>query len=110
LAKILKVLFSSNIIISVEQAKVEVLRFVGQLEESLSIQMSSTKIMSFGVNDMLSLAQLNTKKFRKEISSFDVEVAIQEIMMIQRDSAAYRGIEITLVLSGFGQNKKIWTD
>jgi signal transduction histidine kinase len=103
-------LFSSNSIISVEQAKVEVLIFVEELEECLLIQLCSTKIMSFSVNDMLSLAQLNTKKFRKEISSFDVKSTIHEIMMIQRDSAAYRGVKITLGLAGFGENKKIWTD
>jgi signal transduction histidine kinase len=94
----------------VYQARVEVLCFIEEFEECISIQICSTKIMSFGVNDMLCLAQLNTSKFRKEISLFDVKSAIQEIMSIQRDSAAYRGIDINLVISGFGENKKIWTD
>jgi signal transduction histidine kinase len=56
LVSILKGLFSSDAVSSVEEAKAEVLSFVKEIEESLSIQRSSTKIMSFGVNNMLSLA------------------------------------------------------
>ena len=63
--------------------KKEAMRFVSEIEESLEIQMSSTKLLDYTVNDMLSLGQLNTPgKFRKNCSNFNVQEAIKEIMEI----------------------------
>ena len=54
--------------------------------------MSSTKLLNFCVNDMLSLAQLNSDKFRKELCNFDIRDAVNEIMTIQKEKVNYQGI------------------
>ena len=46
---------------------------------------SSSKLLDFCVNDMLSLAQINSNKFRKNCSKFDVRETIREIMQIQME-------------------------
>jgi len=43
------------------------------------IQGTSTKFLNFHVNDMLSLAQIDSHKFRKIISTFDINECITEI-------------------------------
>jgi signal transduction histidine kinase len=53
---ILKALFESGNLKTFKDAKYEVLIFVAEIEESLEVQLSSTKMLTFGVNDMLSLA------------------------------------------------------
>ena len=63
--------------------KKEAMRFVTEMEDSLKITLSSTKLLDFCVNDMLSLGQLKTPgKFRKNYSTFNVKETIKEIMDI----------------------------
>ena len=50
-----------------------------------SIQESSTKLLNFYVADLLCLSQIKNKKFRKQVTSFDVRSAIDEIVEVQRD-------------------------
>jgi hypothetical protein len=42
------------------------------MEQSNKIQDSSSNIMSFLVDDLLDFAQLNSGKFRRDISNFDL--------------------------------------
>ena len=42
----------------------------------------SSKIMAFVVDDLLDFAQINNKKFRKEIREFDMKKAINEVISI----------------------------
>ena len=56
--------------------KNNVLEIVMEMKESIDIQYSSTKLLNFSVNDMLSLAQLNSSKFRKEYCMFDIRDSI----------------------------------
>jgi signal transduction histidine kinase len=56
LIKTLKHLFESGNLKTFKDAKYKVLIFVAEIEESLEVQLSSTKMLTFGVNDMLSLA------------------------------------------------------
>jgi signal transduction histidine kinase len=56
LVKTLLRLFESGCLKTFNDAKYEVLIFVNEIEESLEVQLSSTKMLTFGVNDMLSLA------------------------------------------------------
>ena len=78
--------------------------------DSLKIQMSSTKLLEFCVNDMLSLAQLDTNTFRKELSNFSIEEAIDEIMKLQQDTASYKGIDLRSSFIGFEESSIICTD
>jgi hypothetical protein len=58
---------------TIEQAKRKVLSFIVEIGDCIEVQLSSTKMLTFSVNDTLSLAQLNSSKFRKEITCFDIE-------------------------------------
>ena len=52
------------------------------LNESSQVIHCSTKQLSLTVNDMLSLAQLDSDKFRIKLESFDIRASIQEVMNI----------------------------
>ena len=81
--KSIKNFISHNSITRIELIRKEVNNFVESCEESLRIQMSSTKLLDYTVNDMLSLAQLNSKNLRHDNSNFDVKDAINELISIQ---------------------------
>ena len=53
------------------------------LNESTKVIHCSTKQLSLTVNDMLSLAQLDSDKFRIKLESFDIRDSVQEVMDIQ---------------------------
>ena len=63
--------------------------------ESIQVQASSTKLLNFLVNDMLDLSQMNSGKFRKNISNFNIKDAIAEIVNIQMMKAEFCGIHLT---------------
>ena len=48
---------------------------------------SSSKILSFLVDDILDFSQLKSGKFRKDISMFDLQRTIDEIVMILKYKA-----------------------
>ena len=72
--------------------------------ESLKIQTSSTKILNFLVNDMLDFAQLRSGKFRRDLSSFNIKEAIQEIVNVQLLKAEFQGIKLSFVMANFDMN------
>jgi len=63
---------------------------------SLEIQLASTKLLIYLVNDLLSFAQISAGKFRKEISVMDVRQTVKEVMLIQKHKALMMGIELSL--------------
>ena len=63
-----------------------------EYEGTLKVQKSSSKLLTFLVNDILDFAQLRSGKFRKDLSYFDIKEAISEIYMIQKEKADYMGI------------------
>jgi len=48
----------------------------------LEIQLASTKLLIYLVNDLLSFAQIRAGKFRKEISVMDVRSTVKDVMLI----------------------------
>ena len=46
--------------------------FIGEFESSTHTLESSTKLLNLSVNDMLSLAQIESSKFRKTVAVFDI--------------------------------------
>ena len=82
------------------------------MKESISIQYSSAKLLNFSVNDMLSLAQLNSSKFRKEFCLFDIRDSIQEIMNIQKQKVEMQGVTLVANYQGFDKEEDffVFTD
>ena len=74
------------------------------------IQESSTKLLNFYVADLLCLSQINSKKFRKQVSKFDVRAAIDEIVEIQRDKLDFNQINLKTEFLGFGRSYQVHTD
>ena len=62
--------------------KEALLEHLDLLDESAQVIHCSTKQLSLTVNDMLSLAQLDSDKFRIKLESFDIRASIQEVMNI----------------------------
>ena len=87
-------LLKSKDIKSIKQMRREIKQIVEEVQESTEIQIASTKLLGFYVNDMLSLAQINSSKFRKDCSNIDIRKSIQEIIMIQKHKAETMGIDI----------------
>ena len=50
--------------------------------------------MSMNVQDLLDYAQINAKKFRKNISKFNVKDLIENVMKMQQDKADDQSIEL----------------
>ena len=65
-----------------DHAKNQLKQILSDLRQSDVIQMSSSKILLFHVEDILGMAQLKSGKFRKIIAKFNVKKAIDEIMHI----------------------------
>jgi len=60
----------------VKQIDKSVKDIIKMIEQSNSIQESSTNMMGFLVDDLLDFAQINAGKFRKVVTNFDVKDAI----------------------------------
>jgi len=59
---------------------------------------------------MLSLAQLNSDKFRKQVGRFDIREAVREVMTIQQSKADFFNIQLTAEFLGFGNDYNVCTD
>ena len=63
-----------------KKLKKKLKRLQSEQLESIHIQMSSSKILNFLVNDILDFSQLRSGKFRKDISNFNIQDAVEEII------------------------------
>jgi signal transduction histidine kinase len=81
-----------------------------QQEEACSIQESSSKLLNYFVNDLLSYAQINSGKFRKNLCSFDLKNAVSEIVGIMEYKAELIGIKLSTSFSGFMDNFLVCSD
>lgn len=59
--------------------------------------------MNFFVNDILSLSQINSSKFRKNISMFDLKSAISEVIAIQKHKAEMLEINLESAFENFSE-------
>lgn len=55
--------------------------------QSVNIQMSSEKILSFLVNDILDYAQISAGKFRKFFHKFNLNESVDEILLVMKNKA-----------------------
>ena len=84
--------------ISVSRIKKKLRSICNQHTESVKIQMSSTKLLKFLVNDILDFSQLRAGKFRKDCGNFNLKESIEEIIMIQQYKAEQTGVQVELDL------------
>mmetsp|Transcript_12541 Transcript_12541/g.21114 ORF Transcript_12541/g.21114 Transcript_12541/m.21114 type:complete len:408 (-) Transcript_12541:644-1867(-) len=73
----------------------------GDLKKVCKIQSASAKILRFLVNDMLDFARLKQDKFVKEVKTFDIREAVQEIVEIQQYQADRLGIALETEFRNF---------
>jgi len=53
-----------------------------ELSKTHQIMHSSTKILNFVVNDMLTYAEINGGRFRQNVSSFNIQHAVEEVYLV----------------------------
>ena len=70
-----------------DEMKEKMSSIMDQLNQGLKIQESSSNLMTFIVQDLLDFAQIKSGNFRKNISSFNIQDSIEEVMCIQRIKA-----------------------
>ena len=93
--RLIKNLLSKRERKSLKQFKQEVTQFISETEESLQIQLSSTKLFFHYVNDMLLLGQLkSSNQLIKNCSNFNIRDIVKEIIDIQQDKADSQGINL----------------
>jgi signal transduction histidine kinase len=69
--------------------------------DSVRIQGSSTKLLTFLVNDILDFGQLSAGKFRKDCINFCLQESTEEIILILQYKAEMYGINIDVQFLGF---------
>ena len=93
LAMINKIIYHKDVILhNIEDPEIrDFLRdlLVENMDEITACTMTlraSTKLLEFEVSDMLTLAQIESNKFRINIVSFDIREAVLEVMEIQKEN------------------------
>ena len=76
---------------------------------TLTLQ-SSSKLLDFTVNDMLTLAQIESSKFRLNVVAFDIREAVKEVMDIQMEKATFNRIRFSSQFKGFEDGYVVSTD
>jgi hypothetical protein len=57
---------------------------IEDMKSSMSICLSSCKLLVFNVEDIMALPQLREGKFTKNINLISIKSAVEEVMSIQR--------------------------
>ena len=76
-------------------------RLLNELEQSLSIQQSSCKLMNFNVEDILALPLLKEGRLSKNIQVHNIVDSVKEIRSIQAWAAQQKNVEILSKCFGF---------
>ena len=63
-------------------------------------------MMKFLVQDFLDFAQIKSGKFRKNISTFNIREAIEEVMCIQRQNANDKDIRFYVTYQNINNEKQ----
>jgi len=83
------------------QVKVELNAILDESCDTVKVQESSSKILCFLVNDILDFAQLKSGMFRKNCQKFNLEDAINEVILVQKMKAEFLGVKLYSVFEGF---------
>ena len=94
----------------IKEIKSRLKSFSEEYLEGAKIQTSSTKLLTYLVNDILDLSQINSGKFRIDSSVFNICEAIDEIISIQKQKAELSDVAINYEIQGFDLNLLICSD
>ena len=81
-----------------------------EITQSREIQSSCSKLLTFYVEDLLCLAQIDKGTFRKNISTFRLQDAIDEVVRIQAQKAEFRQITVEVTLDRLSSDTMVTTD
>jgi signal transduction histidine kinase len=93
-----------------QELKDEIKADLVKLEDCKSVMKASTKQLNYVVNDMLVLAQLNSGKFRQNISRFNIVDAVNEVLLVFKLKAEHARINVTTQFSNFEEDMQICSD
>jgi signal transduction histidine kinase len=93
-----------------QELKAEIKADLVKLEDCKSVMNASSKQLNYVVNDMLVLAQLNSGKFRQNISRFSIMDAVNEVLLVFKLKAEHTGINVTTNFSNFEEDMQICSD
>lgn len=93
-----------------QELKNEIKADLVKLEDCKSVMKASTKQLNYVVNDMLVLAQLNSGKFRQNISRFNIVDAVNEVLLVFKLKAEHARINVTTQFSNFEEDMQICSD
>ena len=77
--------------------------------ESCDVLQSSANLLTFCVDDMISLSQIESDKFRKNCGNMDVQKSVNYIMAIQQTKADFNNISLNAKFINF-DNYMVCTD
>jgi hypothetical protein len=73
-----------------------------EVSEMQQMQESATKLLNFYVGDLLCLVQIDKGVLLKNISGFNIKTAVEEVMMVQKEMAESKRIDLYATYEGFG--------
>ena len=79
-------------------------KIVERLNESLKVQDSSSKIMTFLVQDFLDYAQIKSGKFRVNLRPFNILESVKKVVDIQAQKAEDQAIELKMMNINFDED------
>lgn len=77
------------------------LSLLEEIQQSNHVQVISSNLLLFQVEDILGLAQIKSGSFRKTTQKFDIKEAIEEVVEIQEYFANIKNVSISLELCNF---------
>ena len=82
----------------------------GQLKHNNKIQVTSSNLLLFHVEDLLGLSQIKAGKFTQIISEFSIRGAVQEVVDVQEYNANQKRVQIELEFHGLNDKAIVKTD
>ena len=80
------------------------------MAKSNKILQSSSQQLLFHVEDVLGMAQIRAEKFTLNLSEFNLEKAVEEVISIQKDKADDQGVELSCAVQVVGEHFEPMTD
>ena len=84
-----------------EQELIEIEDLQDDIANCTNVCLSSCKLLSFNVEDIMALPQLKDGKFTMNVQNIDIRTSVKEIMSIQETSAEEQGVLMESVFHGF---------
>ena len=69
---------------------------LNSMQEIASSQDSQSKLLNFYVSDLLCMAEIDNRKFKKHLSSFNVRQAIDQVVEVQRGFSEPKDVTVEI--------------